>query len=288
MEEPPRSDLMSNEHDEALAKAFDARASQFERAPVQSDPAALERLVQFAGFPSGSRILDAGCGPGLVCEALLAAGYQVVGVDLSREMIERARRRCEPWGDRAEFHHLSLFDTVLDDLAPCDGALSRYVVHHVTDPLAFVARQVQLLRPGGTLVISDHLTDPDRARAQRHEAIERARDHTHTTNLTGGELVDLLCRAGLERIEYREESFWLDFDEWFDRGTPVESKDNVRAMVLTGPSIRGFRPSVQPDGSIRIDCLRGLVRGGKPTEHAPRAIPGRLVNPDSPSTFSGN
>ena len=150
------------------------RASTAVRAtPVQSDPAALERLVRFAGFPPGSRILDAGCGPGLVCEALLSAGYRVVGVDLSREMIVRARRRCEPWSDRAEFHHLSLFDTALDDLASFDGALSRYVVHHVIDPLAFAARQVHLMRPGGTLVISDHLTDPLPELAGHHEAIER-------------------------------------------------------------------------------------------------------------------
>ena len=93
---PNRGEPMSNDHDQALARAFDVQAPRFERAPVQSDPAALERLVQFAGFPPGSRILDAGCGPGLVCEALLSAGYRVVGVDLSREMIERARRRCEP------------------------------------------------------------------------------------------------------------------------------------------------------------------------------------------------
>jgi len=260
---------MSNDHDQALARAFDVQAPRFERAPVQSDPAALERLVRFAGFPPGSRVLDAGCGPGLVCAALLSAGYRVVGVDLSREMIERARRRCEPGSDRAEFHQLSLFDTALDEMAPFDGALSRYVVHHVIDPLAFAARQVQLLRPGGTLVISDHLTDPQPEPAGHHEAIERARDQTHTTNLTGGELVDLLYRVGLERIEFLEERFVLDFDEWFDRGTPVDSKGNVRAMLLTGPAIRGFRPSVQPAGSIRIDCLRGLVRGGKPTENEP-------------------
>ena len=41
---------MSNDHGQALARAFDVQAPRFERAPVQSDPAALERLVRFAGF----------------------------------------------------------------------------------------------------------------------------------------------------------------------------------------------------------------------------------------------
>jgi SAM-dependent methyltransferase len=165
---------MSNEHDQALAKAFDGQAPRFERAPVQSDPAALERLVQFAGFPTGSLVLDAGCGPGLVCEALLRAEYRVIGVDLSKK----------------------------------------------------------------------------------------------------------LSQVGLERIEFLEESFVLDFDEWFDRGTPVDSKENVRAMLLAGPAIRGFRSTLQSDGSIRIACFRGMVRGGKPTENAPCAIPDQTVKPN--------
>ena len=77
-------------HDQDLASAFDDQAAKFERAPVQSDPVALGRLVRAAALPAGSRILDAGCGPGLVSEALLAAGHRVVGVDLSAEMIARA------------------------------------------------------------------------------------------------------------------------------------------------------------------------------------------------------
>ncbi len=155
---------------------------------------------------------------------------------------------------------------MLDDLAPFDGALSRYVVHHVTDPHEFVTRQVMLLRPEGILIVNDHLTDPDPTLAGCHEAIERARDHTHTSNLTGGQLVDLLSRAGLEGIEFREESFVLDFDEWFDRGTPTTSKEAIRALILTSFPLRGFRSTLQHDGTIRIDCLRGLVRGRKPNE----------------------
>jgi 2-polyprenyl-3-methyl-5-hydroxy-6-metoxy-1,4-benzoquinol methylase len=255
---------MSEQHDQDVASAFDKQAARFERAPVQSDPVAIERLVAAAGFPSGGRVLDAGCGPGLVSAALLAAGYSVVGIDLSHEMIERARRRCDPWSDRAEFIQASLYDPALDRLAPFDGALSRYVLHHVVDPSRFVARQLELLRPGGVLVASDHTTDPLPQRAAHHEAIERARDRTHTTNLTAGQIVDLLCRAGLDQITFAEESYVLDFDEWFDRGTPQDSKESVRAMILSGPIIRGFRATLEPGGLIKIDGIRGVARGVKP------------------------
>ena len=60
------------------AGAFDSQAPQFEIAPVQSDPVALERLVREADLPPGGLVLDAGCGPGLVSAALLAAGFRVV------------------------------------------------------------------------------------------------------------------------------------------------------------------------------------------------------------------
>ncbi len=260
---------MIDDHDSRLASAFDNQAARFECAPVQSDPAALSRLVEFSRFPAGGTVLDAGCGPGLVSEALLEAGYRVIGVDLSHEMVERARVRCARWGGRAEFLQVSLFDPVLDRLAPCDGTLSRYVVHHVTDPLAFVKRQAELLRPGGTLVICDHLTDPAPELARHHEMLERARDRTHTRNLTAGELVDLLGRAGLEQLAFQEESFVLDFDEWFDRGTAADSKAAVRARLLDGPAVRGFRPILRADGSVRIDCLRGLLRAVRPL--APKA-----------------
>jgi SAM-dependent methyltransferase len=250
-----------HDHDHALATAFDGQAAKFERAPVQSDPAALKRLAEAANLPSDSLVLDAGCGPGLVSEALLKAGHRVMGVDLSAEMIARAEIRCAQYGDRAHFRRISLFDGAVT--GPFDAAISRYVLHHMTDPLAFVRRQAELLRPGGVLVLSDHSTDPDPAAAAHHNEIECARDKTHTDCLTPGALVDLLLRAGLESVRHVEESFVLDFDEWFDRGTPADTKENVRARLLAGRNGRGFLPSRLPDGTVRIDCWRSIVRGVK-------------------------
>ncbi len=248
-------------HDRALAAAFDGQAARFERAPVQTDPAALARLVAFADLPADSLVLDAGCGPGLVCRALLDAGHRVVGVDLSEQMIERARARC-PEPDRATFLQGSIYE--LDLRGPFDAAISRYVLHHVADPLAFVRRQVELVRPGGVLVLSDHTASAVAEHADWHNGIERLRDTTHTACLSPGAIVDLFLAAGLGPVGLAEESFSLDFDEWFDRGTPSLPNPEVRVRLEAGPPARGFSPRPESAGHLAIDCWRALVRGVKP------------------------
>ena len=252
------------DHDRNLANAFDGQAAKFERAPVQTDPAALGRLIDDCDFPAKAHILDAGCGPGLVCKGLLDAGFTVTGADLSKEMIERARMRCKTYGKAAEFIQSSIFDDAISARGPFDGAVSRYVLHHVIDPHAFLKRQVELLKKDGVLVASDHVTDPVLAKATFHREIEIARDKTHTSNLTTGELADIFAAIGLTDISAREESFQLDFDEWFDRGTPSGQKTEVRNRILSGQGGRGFSAAEQSDGTIKISCVRATVRGIKP------------------------
>ena len=245
-----------SEHDRELARAFDEQAAQFELTKVANDQVALARLVAFADLPADSLVADAGCGPGLISAAFLAAGHRVRGFDLSAEMVARARARNASFGDRAVFEQGSIFDVV----GPFDAVVSRFVIHHVSDASAFIRHQASLLRPGGVLVASDMTTDLDSTKARWHRDVEWRRDKTHTKNLTTGEMVDGFVAAGLAGIRLQEEPFSLEFDEWFDRGTPADSKPNVRALLVSG-SARGFAPSELPEGGIRIDCIRALVRG---------------------------
>jgi len=257
---PVTEERKPSAHDQDLARAFDAQAEAFEKAKVSRDAASLARLVDFAALPRGARLVDAGCGPGLVAEAFLEAGCEVLGVDLSAEMVHRARERCARFGARARFEQRSIFD--LDLPAAFDASVSRNVLHHLESPLAFVSRQASLLRPGGVVVALDLSGDPDPARGDWARAVERARDRTHTRTLTPGEMVDVFAAAGLGELTLREEGIELDFDEWFDRGSPAAPKEEVRRLLLAGDS-RGFSPLPRPDGGVGIRCLRAAVRGVK-------------------------
>ena len=101
------------------------------------------------GLPVGVA-LDAACGTGRHSAYLAALGHEVIGVDSSPAMLERAREKVPG----AEFLEGDLLELPLPDgsvdLAVCAIALS-----HVADLDRALAELVRVLRPGGHLVISD-------------------------------------------------------------------------------------------------------------------------------------
>ncbi|MEO1432762.1 MAG: methyltransferase domain-containing protein [Cyanobacteria bacterium J06633_8] len=101
------------------------------------------------------RILDAGCGTGVGTEYLVHLNPQatVVGIDLSEGALNVAKKRCQRSGaNRAEFHHLSLFDVEKIpgefDLINCVG-----VLHHTSEPIRGIQALAKKLAPGGLMHI---------------------------------------------------------------------------------------------------------------------------------------
>jgi trans-aconitate 2-methyltransferase len=111
--------------------------------------AVLERLPLIGD----ERVLDAGCGSGRVTELLverLPRG-QVVALDASAAMIETARERLAPFGERIEFVVADL-GLPLPLAEPVDAILSTATFHWVPDHDALFANLATVLRPGGLLV----------------------------------------------------------------------------------------------------------------------------------------
>ncbi len=140
-----------------VGSIYERRPADFERhAAVSPYNALYDRPAMLAllGDVHGRLVLDAGCGPGLYAEEILARGAEVIGFDQSVGMVELARARL---GDRATLrvHDLSQPLHWIDD-ATVDAIVLALVIHHLDDRVAALGELRRVLHPGGHLVLSTH------------------------------------------------------------------------------------------------------------------------------------
>jgi 2-polyprenyl-6-hydroxyphenyl methylase/3-demethylubiquinone-9 3-methyltransferase len=100
---------------------------------------------------SAARVLDVGCGGGLLAESLTRRGARVTAIDLAPAMIETARLHAAQSGLAIDYRVADI--AALED-APFDAVCCMEMLEHVADPAGFVALLARRLRPGGSLFVS--------------------------------------------------------------------------------------------------------------------------------------
>ena len=153
----------------------------------------------------GLRLLDIGCGGGLLCEPMARLGADVVGADAAERNIPVAQLHARQSGLEIDYRHVTA-EAMAAAGERFDVILNMEVVEHVADPLAYLTACHDLLKPGGLHVCST-INRNARSFAMAIVGAEYVMrwlpkgTHHWAKFITPDEIYDLLRRAGLTPVD---------------------------------------------------------------------------------------
>jgi 2-polyprenyl-6-hydroxyphenyl methylase / 3-demethylubiquinone-9 3-methyltransferase len=110
----------------------------------------IERAVNL----KAAQVLDVGCGGGILSEAMARAGARVLGIDLSRPVLDVAELHALESKVPLEYRAVSAEELALERPASFDLVTCMEMLEHVPDPAATVQALASLARPGGDVILS--------------------------------------------------------------------------------------------------------------------------------------
>jgi 2-polyprenyl-6-hydroxyphenyl methylase/3-demethylubiquinone-9 3-methyltransferase len=145
--------------DVAEVAKFEAGASRFwdpqgEFRPLHLLNPVRTRFVSERVPLAGLRVLDVGCGGGLLAESLAREGAQVTAIDLAPAMIEVARLHAAAAGLTIDYRLAGAQELMRASPAAFDVVTCMEMLEHVPEPAAMLGTLAQLLKPGGALFVS--------------------------------------------------------------------------------------------------------------------------------------
>ena len=213
-----------------------------------------EELLELITAPSGSLVLDLGCGNGALTEALCARGYRAFGIDADSEMVKKAKA-LHPQikffqGDACGFH--------LDEKA--DVIFSNAVFHWIDDHKALVKNIARNLKSGGELVFEfggkGNVSAIHSALTKAFK--ERGLKYSHNSN-TGsiGAFGALLEKNG----------FTVKYASLFERPTELAGESGLADWInmFRGGAFMGIDAKTKGEIIARVEelCRPVLYRNGK-------------------------
>jgi 2-polyprenyl-6-hydroxyphenyl methylase/3-demethylubiquinone-9 3-methyltransferase len=137
----------------ALAHRWWDPTSEF-RPLHEINPLRLAHIERLAGGLSGKRIVDVGCGGGILAEAMAAKGATVTGIDLADKPLKVAMLHRMETGSNVDYRLVSAEDLAAELPGAFDMVTCMEMLEHVPDPPAIVGACAKLVKPGGLVFFS--------------------------------------------------------------------------------------------------------------------------------------
>ena len=117
------------------------------------NPLRLDWIDKAIGLP-GKRVLDVGCGGGLLSEGMAVRGAEVTGIDLSEKPLGVAKLHLLESGQKVDYRKVAVEQLATEMPGAFDAVTCLEMLEHVPDPASIVAACARLVKPGGQVFFS--------------------------------------------------------------------------------------------------------------------------------------
>ena len=202
------------DHQRQIKEEFSRQANTFSNAAALTDSGVVDRIRSAAGLGDKLRVLDVGCGPGIVTEALAGDGHEVIALDLTPEMVRSARQRCQESGFFNVHYVIGQAEYLPFEEAAFDAVITRLTIHHFTNPGVVCSDMARITRSSGRLIVVDIVSSENADESELHNALEKLRDPSHVSMISGIAMKDLVETTGLKIIQEDQWTMEREFGEW--------------------------------------------------------------------------
>lgn len=250
-------------HKDLILDQFSKQAVPFSNIPEHGDKLVFDLIIKIVGAKSDDNVLDVACGPGLMTSAFAKVVKNIKGIDMTPEMINRAKEIQEEnrlinmsWdiGDAFSLpYENNLFSLVI----------TRYSFHHYLEPEKAAAEMKRVCSPGGKVAIIDVSTPAEKQKY--YDEVEKIRDPSHTKALTPEEFMKVVESAGLVNIKTGFYRLARELESQISCSFPIEGgADKMRKIFGEdiGKNKTGFEPE-KVNGQIIIYYPHIIIVGEK-------------------------
>ena len=185
-------------YEERAKTIFGERADLYTTSASHTDQQVLSRLVDIADPKGHWRVLDIGTGTGHTALAFAPHVREVVGLDLTEEMLCEARKLAQERGiDNVTFQTADVHRLPPELAGSFDLVTCRRAAHHFSDIDRALAEMVCTLRPGGMLLIDDRSVPDDDWTDETMHRLDCLHDPSHVRQYRASRWIELLERAAL-------------------------------------------------------------------------------------------
>ncbi|MCG6295967.1 bifunctional 2-polyprenyl-6-hydroxyphenol methylase/3-demethylubiquinol 3-O-methyltransferase UbiG, partial [Vibrio vulnificus] len=120
----------------------------------QINPLRLDYVLSKADGLFGKKVLDVGCGGGILAESMAKEGAVVTGLDMGKEPLEVARLHALETGTKLTYIQSTIEDHAAENAQMYDVVTCMEMLEHVPDPLSVIRSCAALVKPGGHVFFS--------------------------------------------------------------------------------------------------------------------------------------